>query len=164
MRLNRPVVWLVCCVAVVLAASAAGAKTPKYFFELDEIFSGETLSMAGLVEDLPLVVFVWAPDCPHCKRHMPYVAALYKKLDPMHANFVSISVGESKQDAIDYAEEKELEFPILYAFSGTYGEGFTAEGWPTTFVFARGGKLEGWCDSSGPSYINEVLELVDDAN
>jgi len=144
-------------------AVGARAETPKYFFKLEEINSGQQFTMDELDADLPLIVFVWAADCPHCQRHMPYAVALYKKLDLERVNFVSIAMDEDKKETQDYIAEKELEFPVLNAWDGTFGAGFSAEGWPTTFVFATGGKFLGICDTTGPSYITEVLEMVGQA-
>lgn len=153
----------ICLATVVALAASASAETPKYFFKLKEINSGQQFTMDELDSERPLVVFVWAADCPHCQRHMPYVVALYKKIDLEKVNFVSISMDESKKEAQDYVAEKELEFPVLNAWEGTFGAGFSDEGWPTTFVFHKGGELAGIVETSGPSYITEVLDLVDKA-
>jgi thiol-disulfide isomerase/thioredoxin len=155
----------IAAVLLSLALLLGGVAQAKhdFFFELKDIESGAKLTMDELCDDKPLVVHVWAPDCPHCQRHMPYAVALYKKLDHDEVNYVTISMGESKQDALDYMAEKELPFVVLYAFSGTFGDGFSEDGWPSTFVFSKGGELVGMCDTTGPSYITEMLDLVADA-
>jgi len=134
-----------------------------YFFECEDLHSGERVSLDELAEELPLIVHVWGPDCPHCRAHMPYTAALYGKLDLESVRFVALSITGDEDEIMEYVEERELEFPILYGEGGEFTELFEEEGWPTTFVFAPGGGFVGWCDTQGPSYITEMLALVDDA-
>jgi thiol-disulfide isomerase/thioredoxin len=155
---------------LVLAAAALSAAWPcaapakpqaePLSFKLPEIVSGKTFTQAQLSDGIPLVVHVWAPDCPHCIRHMPYTLALYKKLDLDAVNFVTISMSKEKQPVLDFIKEKDLPFPVLYEGSGELGPKYGDDGWPTTYVFAAGGKLVGICDTQGPSYITEVQDLV----
>lgn len=150
-------------VVVLLLISTTTMAQDDYFFECEELHSGETVSLDDLADELPLIVHVWGPDCPHCRAHMPYTAALYGKLDLESVRFVALSITGDKDEIMEYVEERELEFPILYGEGGEFSELFEEEGWPTTFVFAPGGGFAGWCDTQGPSYITEMLELMDDA-
>jgi thiol-disulfide isomerase/thioredoxin len=150
-------------VVTLLLISATAMAQDDYFFECEDLHSGETVSLDGLAEELPLIVHVWGPDCPHCRAHMPYTAALYDKLDLESVRFVALSITGEKDEIMEYVEERELEFPILYGEGGEFSELFEEQGWPTTFVFAPGGGFVGWCDTQGPSYITEMLALVDDA-
>jgi thiol-disulfide isomerase/thioredoxin len=145
------------------AAAPAAAAQPRYDFKLEELTTGDTLSMALLVEDKPLVVHVWAPDCPHCQRHMPYLVAFYKKLDLDTVNFVTCSMSDSRKDAEEYIDSKRLAFPVMYCEGGKISDSFSSNGWPTTFVFAPGGKYVGMCDTQSSSYVSEMLDLVDKA-
>jgi len=141
-------------------ASAAGT---RYDFKLEDIVSGQTFQMDQLDQDKPLIVHVWSPECPHCQRHMPYLVALYHKLDLDRVNFVTCSVAESRRSAEDYIRDKHLNFPVLYVAGGKITDSFTSKGWPTTFVFAPGGRLVGTCDTQSSSYVSEMLDLVDKA-
>lgn len=158
---------LTVCVCLALSHGTALADTKKlgrYEFILKEIATDQELDNEVLTNGKPLVIHIWAPDCPHCKRHMPYVAALYKKIDVEVVNFVSCSMSNSKSETEKFIHDKKLEFPVLLESSGKIGDGFSEEGWPTTFVFAPGGEFVGWCDTNGPAYLTEVLELVEQAN
>jgi thiol-disulfide isomerase/thioredoxin len=141
-------------------ASAAGA---RYDFRLEEITTGETLNMAALCQDKPLVVHIWSPECPHCQRHMPYLVAFYRKLDLDRVNFVTCAMDAPRRSAENYIRDKHLAFPVLNGSSGKISDSFSANGWPTTYVFAPGGKLIGKCDTQSSSYVSEVLDLVDKA-
>ncbi|MDQ3023623.1 MAG: TlpA family protein disulfide reductase [bacterium] len=163
-KLILAVLALIAFVALVVPGVAPASAAPaRYDFRLEEITTGETLSMAQLSEDRPLVVHVWAPDCPHCQRHMPYLVAFYRKLDLDKVNFVTASMSDSRGDAEDYIASKRLAFPVLFCGGGKISDSFSAKGWPTTFVFAPGGKLVGSCDTQSSGYVSEVLDLVDKA-
>ena len=43
---------------------------------------------------------------------------------------------------------------------GQFSELFKQDGWPTTVVLGKGGKLIGTCDTNGPSYVDEVVDLI----
>ncbi len=149
--------------AVLCIAQPATAGSEKYAFRLTEASSDTTLDLTELTEEKPLIFLVWSPECPHCQRHMPYVAALYKKLDLEEVNFVTCAVDAPVREALEYLESKNLSFPVLDGNKGELGSGFTSQGWPTTFVFAPGGRFVGWCDTSGPNYVTEVLDMLDHA-
>jgi thiol-disulfide isomerase/thioredoxin len=146
---------------VLVALSAQASAADRYDFELEEITTGEMLDRALLTDGRPLIFHVWSTNCPHCKRHMPYAVALFKKIDPDEVNFVSCCVNSSRREALDYVDEKEIAFAVLLEGTGRLGYAYTDEGWPTTFVLAPGGEFVGWCDTQGPSYISETLELVE---
>jgi len=146
-----------------LVRRPALAADDDYSFDLIEVKSGEELTFEELSRTRPLVIHVWGPDCPHCRVHMPYVAALYEKLDLSEVNFLTLSVTGDEEQIEDYLEERELDFPVLWGASGEYSDAWEAEGWPTTYVFAPGGEFVGWCDILGPAYVTEMQELIEQA-
>jgi thiol-disulfide isomerase/thioredoxin len=162
--LGGPAVRLACLLLVAAALNGTAlASEPSYDFSLTELVSGEVLTLPGLTDDRPLVVHVWGPDCPHCRVQMPYAAALYDRLDLDEVNYFTLSLSGTEDEIDEYLDEHELTFPVLWGESGEYGSGFEEEGWPTTFVFAPGGEMIGWCDICGPAYLTEMLDLIAEA-
>jgi thiol-disulfide isomerase/thioredoxin len=163
--MRRVFAILLVCSAVLMSVPLAARpdRAGEYDFALEELETGQELTLELLTDGLPLVVHDWAPDCPHCKIHMPYVAALYKKLDLDAANFVSFAMTDDAGATSGFMADKQLTFPVMLKSSGELGDGFFKHGWPTTFVFAPGGEFVGWCDTNGPAYITEVLDLVEQA-
>lgn len=149
--------------ALLVGVAPAVADSDDYDFELTEMYSDEVLTLADLTNGMPLVVHVWGPDCPHCRVHMPYAMALYDKLDLDKVNYMLLSVTGSTDEVREFLEERELDLPVLIGDSGEYGDGYLEEGWPTTYVFAPGGELVGWCDILGPAYITTMQDLIDQA-
>jgi len=144
-------------------SSGAAAEEPDFSFDLPQLGTWDDYTFEDLTEELPLVIHLWGPDCPYCLAHMPYAAALYRKLDLDEVTYVSFSITGDKDDIAEYLDEHELSFLTLVGEDGEYGEGWEEEGWPTTYVFAPGAELIGWCDTVGPAYLTEMLELVEQA-
>jgi hypothetical protein len=94
---------------------------------------------------------------------MPYFVAFYRKVDLDKVNLVTCAMDSPRGVAEDYIRSKHLAFPVLYGTGGKVSDAFTAKGWPTTFVFAPGGKLIGTCDTQSSGYVSEMLDLVDKA-
>ncbi len=138
----------------------AAAPKAEFDFRLDLMATRQEVTMAELAGK-PLVVMLWAPDCPHCRLNMPYAVTLYKKLDTASVGFVACSMAD-RQATAAYVAEWKLPFPVTYkAHLADYiTDGFTANGWPVTFVFNGEGGLVGSCDDRGQPYVEKVLALV----
>jgi thiol-disulfide isomerase/thioredoxin len=159
---------LILAVLLALAALMSAVQPPQkwgdgYDFQATELRSGKLASRESLTGGSALVLLVWSPDCPHCLTHMPYVAALLKKLDSSRAAFATASLDGKAEDALDYLNGKDLDWPVLFGDEGKFDDVYYDSGWPTTYVFAKGGKYIGYCDTSGPNYITDMLDLVDAA-
>lgn len=151
-----------------LLSAAAHAQNRRssekdYSFKAREIESGKMLELQELTADKPLVLHVWAPDCPHCQRHMPFLNSLYKKLDLEKVNFVTYSVTGRTHEALDFLRKRNLEFPTVCLTNGSFSKDLKDGGWPNTLVLGMDGKLVGSCDINGPSYVETVQELVEKA-
>ena len=156
-------VVLALCGPAAHLASAGWEDEPEFDFQLDDLKRHGDVQMKEL-SDKPLVVHVWAPDCPMCMRNMPYVKGTFQKLSKDEINFVACSMGEQEATAA-YARQHQLPFSVLYkGHSKDYiSESFTSDGWPTSFVFAPGGELIGTCDAQGTEYEKKMLELIGEA-
>ena len=147
--------------------SGVGEKNPMLAWDVNMNGTLNILNLAVKHEMarviIPSSIAVWGPDCPHCRVQMPYAAALYDRLDLAEVNYVTLSVSGTEDEISEYLDEHDLTFPVLWGESGEYGDGYEQEGWPTTFVFAPGGELTGWCDICGPAYLTEMMDLIAEA-
>ena len=146
-----------------LNQGSAQAARGDYSFSATEMFSGETMDLEALTADAPLVFHIFSPDCPHCQRHMPYVKNLYGKLDGKAVNFLMYSVDSTERETERFLSQRKLSMPVVVDGQGQFSELFKQDGWPTTVVLGKGGKLIGTCDTNGPSYVTEVVELIAEA-
>lgn len=158
-----PVAVVIVMTVLVLDFGKAFAAQDEYNFSLQEISTGQTLDKELLTDSKPLIVHLWSANCPHCRRHMPYVASLYNKLDLGAVNFVTICVDSSEQEANDYISKWGLQFPVLLRGTGSLGDAYYKEGWPTTYIFSASGDLIGISDDPGPSYLDQTMGLAEHA-
>ena len=145
---------------VMRSALATWEEAPKFDFQLDDLKGQGDVQMEELAER-PLVVHVWAPDCPMCQRNMPFFKSVVSKVDLEQVNVVACSMRD-RTETSDYVKQHQLEFPVLFkGHSQDYiSDSFTDDGWPTSFVFAPGGELIGTCDAEGAAYEKQMLELI----
>lgn len=143
-----------------LASETHSSTRDKYAFHLSAMVTNAELDKPALTLDRPLVLFVWAPDCPACLRHLPYAQALFKNLDLEKVNFMSLAISDSQDDVKEVMDDKGLDFPVLWSGSGTIGDGFEYDGWPTTYIFKQGGKLQEMVESTGSAYMKDVEDAV----
>jgi thiol-disulfide isomerase/thioredoxin len=143
-----------------LNANSAEAARNDYSFKANELFSGESMDLEALTADRPLVFHIWSPDCPHCQRHMPYVNSLYGELEGKAVNFLMYAVDSNARDTQSFLEKRKLSLPTVVDGNGQFSELFKRDGWPTTVVLGKGGVLIGTCDTNGPSYVQEVENLI----
>ena len=163
MKWALPVAVVVVMTVLVLDFGTSYAAQDDYAFSLHEISTGQQLSKDLLTDEKPLVVHLWSANCPHCKRHMPYVASLYSKLDLNAVNFITICVDSTEQEANDYIAKWNLQFPVLLSGSGSLGDAYYKEGWPTTYIFSAAGDLVGISDDPGPAYLDQTMGLAEAA-
>ena len=164
----KPLVVVALCLSACLglgwqpgqASEGRAGTRDKYAFHLSAMVTDAELDKPALTQDRPLVLFVWAPDCPACLRHLPYAQALYKNLDLEKVNFMSLAISDSQDEVKEVMDDKGLEFPVLWSGSGTIGDGFEYDGWPTTYVFKQGGRLQEMVESTGSAYMKDVESAV----
>ena len=82
------------------------------------------------------------------------------KLDGKAVNFLMYSVDSSERETQRFMDSRSLSMPVVIDGDGQFSELYKRDGWPTTVVLGKGGKLIGTCDTNGPSYVDEVVELV----
>ncbi len=145
---------------ILTGSRSADAARADYSFRATEMFSGESMDLEALTADAPLVFHIFSPDCPHCQRHMPYVKSLYGQLDGKAVNFLMYSVDSSERDTVRFMESRKLSMPTVVDGDGQFSELFKQDGWPTTVVLGKGGVLVGICDTNGPEYVDQVVELI----
>ena len=132
-----------------------------YDFSLATAGGGAVLAFTKLVAETRLVVYTWETDCPVCGRQLPYIAKLAGDLDPTVAQLVSISAGDTEEETVEFAHDREFEFPVLWAYSGEKDMAYFEPGVPCLFVFEVGGRLLGTVQNlEGEEFLAAVGELL----
>ncbi len=85
---------------------------------------------------------VWATWCPPCRKEMPTMEALYRKLQG--TDFVMLAVSQDPDGAktvLPYLEEGNFSFPVLLDTGGEVSRKYGVTGYPETFIIDRQGRI-----------------------
>ena len=113
------------------------------------------------------VVFLnfWATWCESCREEMPSMERLYKEFKGQGLEIVAVNVKEKRQDALAFAKELNLTYPVLLDPEGEVGLLYGAFGLPVTYLIDRKGvvlaRLWGPADWYSPAARKLFSALVD---
>jgi cytochrome c-type biogenesis protein len=104
------------------------------------------------------VVFLnfWATWCPPCKKEMPDIEALYQESGKNQGDIIVIGVANpasteypnnsdvSKEEVIDFLEENNYTFPVVFDETGEILSNYYISAFPTTFFIDTEGNIYGY--------------------
>lgn len=141
------------------ASTMLALGTPAPAFQLPDVVSGETLSLANFADQSVLLVMFICRHCPFVKHVQDELAKLGKDYQNKGVAIVAISANDAENypnDAPDslkaMAEELNLSFPLCYDASQSVAKSYTAACTPDFFVFDSERQLayRGQLDDSRP--------------
>jgi len=140
------------------AGDVAGA------FNLEDAFSGETVSLASLKGKV-IFLNLWATWCGPCREEMPSMETLFDEMKT-NKDFVMLAVSEDtkgKSTVVQYAQKNGYHFRILLDPENKVGESYGVSGVPETFIIDRRGRIVahhmGAFDWSRPD-VKEALQQL----
>jgi DsbE subfamily thiol:disulfide oxidoreductase len=158
-------------------AQAAGAPDFKLVPKLQEMKDRPdapdfTLPNAGgkkisLKDYRGKVVFLnfWATWCESCRDEMPSMERLYNEFRGKGLEIVAVNVKEKRQDALAFAKELKLTYPVLLDPEGEVGLLYGAFGLPATYLIDRKGvvlaRMWGPADWYSPGARKLIATLVE---
>jgi peroxiredoxin len=171
---KNPLVRAVVLLVVVLLASIiwfnrdrfspieVGARAPDY-----RVFSlrGDTVNLRDYRGSVT-VLNLWQTTCGPCIKEMPTLEQLHKTLAPKGLNVIAVSTDLPKDSALirQFGERLHLTFPLLHDRSGGMEKLYEIEGYPTTFIIDKQGRIRekflaarDWTD---PGLIAELQKLI----
>jgi thiol-disulfide isomerase/thioredoxin len=135
----------------------------KYDWELNYADGSGKLSFKDLAESgHPFVLVWWLSDCPVCHMQMPYVQKLQKEIEDnkLDVRIVSICIDQNSDDCLKYVREKGISFDVLLDPRGRRTDQkyrVKDMGTPVTYVFNKGGALEGSMSGFKQQYSRAVF-------
>ncbi len=85
-------------------------------------------------------VNLWATWCGPCRREMPSIESLSKKLAGKKVEFVMLSLDDDFTKALNYSKSSNLTLPMYYP-AANLPPLFNVDGIPATFIFDKKGEL-----------------------
>ncbi len=111
-------------------------------FELQSA-SGETIRLSDL-RGRPVLVNIWASWCPPCRAEMPAMQTVYEAY--RQEGFLILAVNatnqDSRQEALAFAQEYGLTFPILFDETGSVTQAYLATALPTSLFIDPDGVIQ----------------------
>ncbi|HFF8523894.1 TPA: protein disulfide oxidoreductase [Providencia rettgeri] len=117
--------------------------------EQHTLVNGETVSLAELSKEKPILVYFWATWCGVCNLTSPTVSDLSQS--GMAIISVAIRSGETPR-LIKGMESKDLTFPVINDISGQLSNAVGVSATPTFMVIDNGELVSftsGWTSSYG---------------
>lgn len=95
---------------------------------------------ADLKGKRPVYLIFWATWCPVCKKELPTVNELQKKLGD-RIEFIGINVGinEMEEDVKRYIKKNSLDFEMVFDKDRKVSRSFGVMGTPTQLIIDRSG-------------------------
>jgi peroxiredoxin len=134
-----------------------GTLAPK--FNLPDVVSGQTISLANFADKKALVVIFVSRHCPfvqHIKFELAKLGQDYKNRNvgflAISSNDINTHPNDAPELLKDFAQEIDLSYPLLYDESQKAAKDFFAACTPDFFVFNANRKLayRGQLDDSRP--------------
>lgn len=116
-----------------------GFQAPEFNLETPQ---GEKMNLSDL-RGRPVLINLWTSWCPPCRSEMPALNRVYREYREQGFEILAVnSTWQDKQeDAISFAEELGLEFPILLDLDGKVSQLYQLRSLPTTFFIGRDGVI-----------------------
>ena len=106
-------------------------------------FTLESFALSELRGNAVLANF-WASWCPPCRSEMPAMQRVYEDLQDQ--GFVILAINSTHQDnledAITFAQVRNLSFPILLDRDGSAGAAYDVRSLPTSFFIDPQGTVQ----------------------
>lgn len=108
----------------------------------------------------------WATWCPPCKREMPHIEDIYKEYGSNEEDAIILGVAfpneggeKSKQGIIEFLEDKNYTFPVVFDESSNLSYYYNISVYPTTFIINPEGGIEGYLQ--GAMRKDDMRSIID---
>ena len=102
--------------------------------------SGKSYHLADLRGQVVLINF-WATWCPPCRREMPSMERMWKKIKGKGVTILAINVGENADTIFEFLGSYPVSFPLLMDLDGSVIKRYPVTGLPTTYIVNPQGQV-----------------------
>jgi peroxiredoxin len=144
--------------------SPSGKPTPAADFVLPDL-QGQVVRLSQLKGNV-ILINIWTTWCPPCRKEMPTMETLHRRLQ--NADFVMLAISQDvdgQKTVRPYLQEGGFTFPVLLDVTGEVGKKYGVTGYPETFIIDRQGNIVhhhvGYNDWSQPAVEQALRRLID---
>jgi len=140
--------WLI--VISILIALGAGfwfalPEAPGTIGEGDQITDLNLPDLQGSMQTLPkgeiILLNFWATWCPPCRKEIPSMVKLHKKLSSQGLRIVAVSVDKNLDDLENFVSEHQMPFMVLHDADSIAARQYGVFRFPETFLIDRQGRV-----------------------
>jgi len=140
--------WLI--IISILVALGAGfwfalPEAPGTISEGDQITNLNLPDLQDAMQTLPkgevILLNFWATWCPPCRKEIPSMVKLHKKLSAQGLRIVAVSVDKNRDDLERFVKEHQMPFMVLHDADSTAARQYGVFRFPETFLIDRQGKV-----------------------
>lgn len=111
-----------------------------------------------------VVLNIWASWCPPCRREMPGLDQLSRRLDPRRFVVLGLSTDDDAAAAAEFVTQSGIGFANFLDQGGNVTRRLGTDAYPVTFVIAPDGTLlqflEGYQDWTSPAMLTRLQALA----
>lgn len=125
---------------------AVGSQAPDFSLLLQEKgkATDKTVNLASYKGKV-LFLHFWATWCPPCKKELPHMEALAKKLaaqgDNAKMKFLAVCISDSQQSLTSFIQKNGYTFPSALDEPGKVAMAYGIQGVPTSILISPDGKI-----------------------
>jgi DsbE subfamily thiol:disulfide oxidoreductase len=140
--------WLI--VISILVALGMGfwfalPEAPGTMQEGDQITSLNLPDLQDVMQTLPkgeiILLNFWATWCPPCRKEIPSMVKLHKKLSSQGLKIVAVSVDKNRDDLENFVKEHQMPFMVLHDADSIAARQYGVFRFPETFLIDREGRV-----------------------
>ncbi len=109
---------------------------------LEKAIADGSLSLAKL-RGSPVVLYVWSSDCGPCRSDARLIETTWNRWGRRGVAFLGVSVDEPAADALRFARQYDLTFPLLHDEGGRVARAYGVTSLPETFFISSSGEVIG---------------------
>ena len=88
-----------------------------------------------------VLVQFWATYCTPCRKEMPTMNQLIKKMEGKPFKIVTVNMAESKQDVEQFVDQVPVDFPVLLDTDGSTLNQWKVFAAPSNFILDKEGNI-----------------------
>ncbi len=142
-------------------AIAHGERVGAPSFALPALGATGTRSLASYHGKVVVLNF-WASWCPPCRAETPLLDRWQKLMSPRGGTVVGVDVLDVSGDALAFARERKLTYPLVRDRDGGTARDYGVAGYPETVVIDRRGRVaaiqRGPVDQSFYSVVERLMK------
>ena len=140
--------WMI--IITILVALGAGLwfalpEAPGTMREGDQVTGLNLPDLQDVMHTLPkgevVLLNFWATWCPPCRKEIPSMIELHKKLSSQGLKIIAVSVDKNRDDLESFVKEYQVPFQVLHDADSVAARQYGVFRFPETFLIDRKGRV-----------------------